>query len=73
MTDQPDNDHQGEKDPSGGDQEKTSRFADLEVLQQEVDRRLRDNRRFLDRFLDEDFVDEDEQTEDEEDPDFEEL
>lgn len=54
-------------------EEKPSRFADLEALQQEVDRRLRDNQRFLDCFLDEDFVDEDELIEDEADDDFEEL
>ncbi|MDT8423266.1 MAG: hypothetical protein RQ724_05785 [Desulfuromonadales bacterium] len=69
MTDQPDND----PNPPGGDQEKPSRCADLEVLKQEVEHRLRDNRRFLDRFLDEDFVDEDERIEDEGDADFEEL
>jgi len=34
-------------------------LGDLEALQQEVEKRIRDNRRFLERFLDDDF-DEDE-------------
>jgi hypothetical protein len=49
-------------------------FPDLEELQQEIDRRIRDNKRFLERFLDEDFID-DEETDAAEDEgeDFEEL
>lgn len=31
---------------------------DLEALQREVERRIRDNRRFLERFLDDDFDEE---------------
>jgi len=53
---------------------KEGRFADLEALQQEIERRIRDNKRFLERFLDEDFKEDGE--EDEEDDggeDFEEL
>jgi hypothetical protein len=37
-----------------------SRFPELEELQREVERRIRDNRRFLERFMDENFVDEEE-------------
>lgn len=56
--------------------ETESRYPDLDQLQQEVSRRLRDNQRFLDHFLDEDFMDEldaeDEET-DIDPEDFEEL
>ena len=52
--------------------QRTERFKDLEVLQQEVEKRIRDNRRFLERFLDEDFDEEDDPDEDEEEA-FEEL
>jgi len=52
----------------------TSRFPELEVLQQDIERRIRDNRKFLEGFLDDDYVDEDEVEEDEDSPDdFEEL
>jgi hypothetical protein len=56
--------------------EPESRYPDLDLLQQDVSRRLRDNQRFLDHFLDDDFMDElDSEDEDVEiDPDdFEEL
>jgi hypothetical protein len=46
-------------------------FPDLEELRLEVEKRIRDNRRFLERFLDDDFEDELE-PEDGEEP-FEEL
>ncbi len=46
------------------------RFPDLEAVQREVELRIRDNRRFLEKFLDENYVDEvgdeeEEQTEEE--------
>jgi len=51
-----------------------SRFPELEVLQQDIERRIRDNRKFLEGFLDDDYVDEDEGEEEEDSPDdFEEL
>lgn len=56
--------------------ETESRYPDLDVLQQEINRRLRDNQKFLDHFLDDDFMDELDQEEQESpaDPDdFEEL
>lgn len=34
------------------------RFGDLEALQQEVEKRIRDNQRFLERFMDDDFDEE---------------
>ncbi|PLX83891.1 MAG: hypothetical protein C0617_09880 [Desulfuromonas sp.] len=43
--------------------------ADLDAIQQEVGKRIRDNRRFLARFMDEDFMDEDFMDEDFEDED----
>jgi len=49
-------------------------FPELEELQQEIDRRIRDNKRFLERFLDEDFNDDEEAgNEEDEGEDFEEL
>ena len=41
------------------------RFPELAELQREIDRRIRDNQRFLERFLDDDFDDEDPGEEDE--------
>ena len=35
--------------------ESGNRFADLNQLQQEIARRIRDNQRFLERFLQDDF------------------
>ena len=54
----------------------TSRFPELDELQSDVSRRIRDNQKFLDRFMDDEFIDDDpETTEDDSDPedDFEEL
>jgi hypothetical protein len=50
-------------------------FPELELLQQEVARRIRDNQKFLEGFLDDDYIDDDPATvEDDETPeDFEEL
>jgi len=54
--------------------ETPSRYADLDLLQQEVEKRIRDNQRFLERFLDEDYPDEADETEDgADDEEFEEL
>jgi hypothetical protein len=50
------------------------RYADLDLLQDEVARRIRDNQRFLDHLLDDDYSDEEESEEAEGDSaDFEEL
>jgi len=50
------------------------RFPELETLQQEVERRIRDNRKFLEGFLDDDYVDDEPPVDDEPSPeDFEEL
>lgn len=48
------------------------RFPELEELQREVEKRIRDNRRFLENFLDDGFKDEDEEVDGEDEP-FEEL
>ncbi len=45
-------------------------FPELEEIQREVEKRLRDNKNFLERFLDEDFEDEDAE---EDEVNFEEL
>ena len=54
------------------EEESTSRFPELEELQQEVERRIRDNQRFLENFMDEDYLDGDEEADDDEE-NFEEL
>jgi hypothetical protein len=38
-------------------------FDALDELRRDIDRRIRDNKRFLERFLDEDFDDDDEEEE----------
>lgn len=49
-------------------------LADLEDLQREVEKRIRDNHRFLERFMDDDFPEEEEDNDGgEEGEDFEEL
>ena len=60
-----------EGESSDGERRKTG-FDDLEALQQEVEKRIRDNQRFLERFMDDDF-DEEEGPEDGEEEVFEEL
>ena len=54
----------------------TSRFPELDELQNDVSRRIRDNQKFLDRFMDDEFTDDDPETTGDEDDaaeDFEEL
>lgn len=85
MTEQPTNDReptQAEAEESETAEKKetvpTSRFPELEELQSDVARRIRDNQKFLDRFMDDEFIDDDPETTDETSPgdkpeDFEEL
>ncbi|MEJ2199851.1 MAG: hypothetical protein P8X63_02380 [Desulfuromonadaceae bacterium] len=58
--------------PENGAEDTTEtlcRFPELAEIQNEIAKRIRDNQRFLDRFMDEDFVDEAEATdEDDEEP-----
>lgn len=50
------------------------RFPELAELEEEIQRRIRSNQRFLERFMDEDFADEEADGEEEPAPeDFEEL
>ena len=55
----------------------TSRFPELDELQSDVSRRIRDNQKFLDRFMDDEFIDDDPETtgddDDASDENFEEL
>ena len=46
--------------PDCDEQSGSGRFAELEELRRDIARRIRDNQRFLERFLEENFVDEDE-------------
>ncbi len=63
--------------PTGrGHEEGTERLSEMELLQREVERRLRDNQKFLERFLDEDYEEDGEDSDGEEGEDgevFEEL
>jgi len=62
--------------PTGGAEspEPVERFPELAEIQQEVEKRIRDNKRFLERFMDEDYIDEDDESESEGDDEvFEEL
>ena len=47
-----------------GEGSEPGRFAELEELHREIGRRIRDNQRFLERFMEEEFIDEDENWED---------
>lgn len=49
-----------------------SRFSELDDLQKEIDKRIRDNQRFLEKFMDDDF-EEEESGEEEDGEEFEEL
>lgn len=51
----------------------TSRFPEMDELQSEIDRRIRDNQKFLDHFLDKDYVEEDDDEDDDDGEVFEEL
>ena len=80
MTDQPLDNEQSTPEKSETDAAtetpSNSRFPELEELQNDVSRRIRDNQKFLDRFMDDEFIDDDpETTEDDDGPaeDFEEL
>jgi Mn-dependent DtxR family transcriptional regulator len=53
--------------------ESGNRFADLDQLQQEIARRIRDNQRGLERFLQDDFEEEEGAEDAEGDEDYEEL
>lgn len=48
--------------------EETERYPELAELQREIDRRIRDNQKFLDHFLDEDFPDDEDDAPAEEEP-----
>jgi hypothetical protein len=60
-------------DTAGETPAEPSRFPELDELQREIARRIRDNQRFLDHFLDEDFVEETEEEDGDGTEDFEVL
>lgn len=66
MTDQPLDDTQPTIPETDADETAetptTSRFPELEELQSDVARRIRDNQKFLDRFMDDEFIDDDPET-----------
>ena len=45
------------KEETQGAEEKSERFPELAELEEKINRRLRSNQRFLERFMDEDFDD----------------
>ncbi len=53
--------------------EPDNRFAELDQLQQEIARRIKDNQRFLERFLDEEYEEDEDAEDDAGGEDFEEL
>ena len=59
MTDQQETPNNIEPDgPEAAEEEiKTERFPELAELEEKINRRLRSNQRFLERFMDEDFDD----------------
>ncbi len=73
MSDEKDEIKKTPDQPTGEDAEGGPRFPELLELQEEIERRIRDNQRFLDRFFDEDFVDEPEPEDENEGEDEEEL
>ena len=81
MTDQPLDDTQPTPPETTSDETAetptTCRFPELEELQSDVARRIRDNQKFLDRFMDDEFIDDDPETANADDDnaheDFEEL
>lgn len=80
MTDQPNEETQPTPETVAdetAENPSTSRFPELDELQSDVSRRIRDNQKFLDRFMDDEFIDDDPETTNEGDEgspeDFEEL
>lgn len=57
----------------GTSPEAEKRFADLDLLQQEIARRIKDNQRFLERFMQDDFEEETDPEMAGDEEDFEEL
>lgn len=59
MTDQQENSHNTEPERPEEPEEgiKPERFPELAELEEKINRRLRSNQRFLERFMDEDFDD----------------
>ncbi|MFA5516670.1 MAG: hypothetical protein WDA20_10325 [Desulfuromonadales bacterium] len=56
---------EADKDKPAAPENGDSRFPELADMQREIERRITDNRRFLERFLDENFIEgEDEWEED---------
>ena len=55
--------------PGSGD----SRFPELEEMQREIEKRIRDNRRFLETFMEDDFSEEEGEEEEGGEEEFEEL
>ena len=53
--------------------EPTSRFPEMDELQGDIARRIRDNQKFLDHFMDNDYVEEDDDDDDDDEEIFEEL
>ena len=69
MSDQEKPVEQKEQEPT--EETPSSRFPEMDELQSDINRRIRDNQKFLDRFMDDDFVEDD--VEDDDDEVFEEL
>jgi len=67
------NPENNEELPAGEKPASTPHFPEMDELQNEIARRIRDNQKFLDHFMDTDYVEEDDEDDEEDDDLFEEL
>ena len=62
------------QEPSEEESASPSRFPEMDELQNDIARRIRDNQKFLDHFLDKDYADEDDDDDEDDNAElFEEL
>ena len=67
------NPESNEELPAGESPAPAPRFPEMDELQNEIARRIRDNQKFLDHFMDTDYVEEDDDDDEDDDELFEEL
>ena len=72
MSDEELSENSNEK-PADEESAPTSKFPEMDELQSEIDRRIRDNQKFLDHFLDQDYIEEEDDDEEDDGEIFEEL
>ena len=67
------NKEEGCEEISQEEGDSASRFPEMDELQGQITRRIRDNQKFLDHFMDNDYIDEDDDEDDDDEEVFEEL